>query len=72
MENIDNLLKSNYKNFTQGKKHITSFINKQEMNIPFINKKLMSLMTYHPTKPLKDIEYFVIRRRKPIIQKHYI
>jgi hypothetical protein len=66
MECSINTLKKELKNLTRGTKTITSFIEKQPIDIPFHNELLEQLVKQHPTKgKIRDIDYLIIRIRPP-------
>lgn len=65
-------LKKTLKNITNGKKHITNFIDNQPINTPFNDDIIRLLLTFHPNrreKNVDNIEYVVVRIRPPYNHK---
>ena len=61
-------LKQKLKNFTNGKRYISEFIRNQPINEPFRHEEIEQILQFHPEKEDKNvanIEYLVIRYRKP-------
>lgn len=60
--------KKKYKNMSNAKKIITSFIKNQVENVRFNNEDIELLIKLHPTKNTGEIEYLTVMKRPPYNQ----
>jgi hypothetical protein len=59
-------LRDKFKNITRGKKDITDFINKQDLDKKFKNEEVEYLLHQHPNKKIiGNIEYLIVKIRPP-------
>lgn len=64
-ETKEQKLKKQLKNFTNGRKQLTNIINTTQINKQFRNQLLENLLTYHPNRTIKEIEYLIVKIRMP-------
>ncbi len=67
---VKNYLQCKFENLTKGTKYVTSFITEQQIDTPFHDNDIESLLKYHPNEDkIKDIEYLIVRIRPPFNRK---
>jgi hypothetical protein len=65
MSGIENI-KKKYKNYTNGTKQITTFLNEQDLNVAFNDENIELLLKQHPNEnKVQNIEYLIVRIRPP-------
>ena len=64
---MEDKLKTELKNMTNGKKYVTSLLKNYRENDKINNLTILYLLSFHPTKniDIKNIDYLIIKNRKP-------